>query len=326
MRKLGAVLALLLLSASCGSVPDNAHATLFGGSGDAIGGASNGGSGSSSAAGGRAACSGPSCGGASCVNGVGDGCAAPTMTPPCAASQKDCGGLCVQPSPDNGCGDASCNACPGLDHATASCRDGACAFDCDAGYIENGGGCYPPPAGCADGAKNGSESDVDCGGDCPRCDSGKACASGADCLTAACVNGTCATASCDNGVQDSSETDQDCGGSACPPCAMGQRCRVGTDCVDGSCADMICRTSSCADRTRNGNETSVDCGGDCSPCGLNATCGADRDCSSGHCVDKVCRAACPSGKSSQCPSCSLGGACCRSDDFCGCVLDGSNCL
>src|SRR5688572_28550340 len=33
----------------------------------------------------------------------------------------------------------------------------------------------PPPATCNDEIKNGSESDVDCGGSCPRCGNGKAC-------------------------------------------------------------------------------------------------------------------------------------------------------
>jgi hypothetical protein len=44
---------------------------------------------------------------------------------------------------------------------------------------------------CADGIKNGNESDVDCGGNCPRCANGKACLVRNDCAGAHCVNGTC---------------------------------------------------------------------------------------------------------------------------------------
>jgi hypothetical protein len=48
------------------------------------------------------------------------------------------------------------------------------------------------PATCRDGVKNGSESDVDCGGpDCPRCTTGKRCNSRADCTTAFCLNNVC---------------------------------------------------------------------------------------------------------------------------------------
>lgn len=47
----------------------------------------------------------------------------------------------------------------------------------------------PPPPGptCADGIKNGSESDVDCGGfRCPRCANGKLCTSAHDCASGSC--------------------------------------------------------------------------------------------------------------------------------------------
>lgn len=44
---------------------------------------------------------------------------------------------------------------------------------------------------CKDGRKNGSETDVDCGGSCPRCDVQKSCASRDDCTTAFCDGGVC---------------------------------------------------------------------------------------------------------------------------------------
>jgi beta-glucosidase-like glycosyl hydrolase len=45
---------------------------------------------------------------------------------------------------------------------------------------------------CTDGVKNGSETDVDCGGSCPsKCANGKLCAINADCQSNNCVAGTC---------------------------------------------------------------------------------------------------------------------------------------
>jgi hypothetical protein len=50
----------------------------------------------------------------------------------------------------------------------------------------------PPPApSCADGVKNGSESDVDCGGGCKRCTPGQTCGTRNDCATALCTGGAC---------------------------------------------------------------------------------------------------------------------------------------
>jgi hypothetical protein len=51
----------------------------------------------------------------------------------------------------------------------------------------------PPAATCTDGVKNGSETDVDCGGRCARCGLGQRCARGADCETASCHAGVCGT-------------------------------------------------------------------------------------------------------------------------------------
>ena len=48
------------------------------------------------------------------------------------------------------------------------------------------------PRACSDGLRNGRETDVDCGGGtCPRCASGKTCASRSDCASALCTTGTC---------------------------------------------------------------------------------------------------------------------------------------
>lgn len=50
---------------------------------------------------------------------------------------------------------------------------------------------------CTDKLQNGTETDVDCGGTCPKCGVGKNCGSGADCSTGICKSGSCAhPASC----------------------------------------------------------------------------------------------------------------------------------
>jgi hypothetical protein len=66
----------------------------------------------------------------------------------------------------------------------------------------------PPRATCNDGIKNGDESDVDCGGRCPRCATGKSCTSRNDCVSASCPLGTC----------EGCAADADCGEDAFGQC------------------------------------------------------------------------------------------------------------
>ena len=51
----------------------------------------------------------------------------------------------------------------------------------------------PPPSGptCSDGIKNGNETDIDCGGSCPRCITGYRCTTRNDCASGYCSGGTC---------------------------------------------------------------------------------------------------------------------------------------
>lgn len=49
----------------------------------------------------------------------------------------------------------------------------------------------PPGPTCTDGVKNGDESDVDCGGTCPRCATSKICRRDGDCLSGFCSGGRC---------------------------------------------------------------------------------------------------------------------------------------
>jgi hypothetical protein len=144
-----------------------------------------------------------------------------------------------------------------------------------------------PPAHCADGVKEPSESDLDCGGECPGCPPGKACTFPRDCAQGVCTNNVCAKASCTDGVANGNESDVDCGGS-CPGCAIGKRCNFPFDCVSGDCSAGRCVASPCSDGKRDGSETDVDCGGTCPPCGAGQMCLYPADCASASCTNNVC--------------------------------------
>lgn len=47
-------------------------------------------------------------------------------------------------------------------------------------------------ATCFDGVRDGPESDVDCGGDCPACERGDRCTAPRDCYSGRCAEGECA--------------------------------------------------------------------------------------------------------------------------------------
>ncbi len=121
-------------------------------------------------------------------------------------------------------------------------------------------------AGCTDGVKNGSETAVDCGGSCPPCADGSACATGADCSNDVCTGGLCAAPSCADGAKNGSETGVDCGGVACAACPSGQGCDEVSDCSSLVCTAGICQAPSCSDLIQNGGETGLDCGGPCAAC------------------------------------------------------------
>jgi hypothetical protein len=84
--------------------------------------------------------------------------------------------------------------CKGKKRDGSACPGGTCR-----------GGRY---ATCTDGITNGTETDVDCGGSCPRCLDGKRCASGGDCASGFCT-GTC---------QRCTTAPNNCNGDAAGPC------------------------------------------------------------------------------------------------------------
>ncbi len=192
------------------------------------------------------------------------------------------------------------------------------------GGSAGGGGSLQENATCADGEKNGLETDVDCGGDsCWPCALGEACANDGDCSSLRCAAGVCVEApdplpcapldpqnpSCGDCTQNALETDIDCGGDACPPCAQGLACDFDNDCESASCVAGQCGAPvspgcapvdvdnpSCDDCTQNGLETDVDCGGDaCPPCAVGLGCASAVDCVSGQCAGGQCAPAQPPG-------------------------------
>src|SRR5688572_26541007 len=51
---------------------------------------------------------------------------------------------------------------------------------------------------CSDGIRNGSESDVDCGGTCSKCGTGRMCGGAGDCGSGVCAQGVCVEAACND--------------------------------------------------------------------------------------------------------------------------------
>jgi hypothetical protein len=127
-----------------------------------------------------------------------------------------------------------------LSNSTADWRLAVVSSDADA--LTSGGSTWDAAAlgmaGCVDNSKNGTETDVDCGGfNCSPCAATKSCALARDCLSGLCTAGKCVTppASCYDGVKNNTETAVDCGGGSCPLCAGTKACTLGSDCLSGTC-------------------------------------------------------------------------------------------
>jgi hypothetical protein len=142
-----------------------------------------------------------------------------------------------------------------------------------------------------DNAKNGDETDVDCGGKCmTKCAAGKACTVNGDCVSQSCQMGQCAAISCSDKMKNGSETDVDCGGT-CPGCGTGLACAKTDDCASKVCTMMKCAAATCADKVKNQDESDVDCGGKaCAKCADGKTCAVAADCASLVCDAGKCLA------------------------------------
>lgn len=160
----------------------------------------------------------------------------------------------------------------------------------------SGGGLFCAVPTCDDGAINGEETDLNCGGtQCDPCVPGQDCAIGDDCDSGVCsVDGVCLAPSCSDDVQNGTETDEDCGGTCPDTCPDGAGCDESDECDSGICNGVTCEAPTCADGVTNGEESDVDCGGpDCNNCGAGKSCDAAADCTSNICTTGTCR--CPAG-------------------------------
>lgn len=127
-------------------------------------------------------------------------------------------------------------------------------------------------ASCDDGAQNGSETSVDCGGaQCPPCSGGDGCASPDDCTSGVCLAEICQEPRCGDGVVN--------GDDICDDGNQSNQDDCNEDCVAASCDDGF----------HNADELDVDCGGHCGPgsCDVGQSCENDNDC--------VANSDCPAG-------------------------------
>ena len=184
-----------------------------------------------------------------------------------------------------------CNLVLGLDKLQDCPEQVGCpgAGGRDAGGDGAGG---DTSATCTDHVKDGTETDVDCGGSCmTKCATDEGCETGSDCQSKVCAPGkSCLAPKCSDMVKNGDETDVDCGGS-CPPCAPGLACVKDADCKIGPCTQGECPVS-CTDQVKDGHETGVDCGGGaasgCPACAAGQGCKANADCQSGVCDGGSC--------------------------------------
>ncbi len=146
----------------------------------------------------------------------------------CSLCPQDCGGCTPTPPsgggtfdsiPDRPCDyDWQCSAwsiCSEEGIKTRSCTN--------VGTCEDS---YNPPdeerscryeAKCDDDMQNGAESDVDCGGNCKKCEDREDCNFNNDCKSGYCFMNTCRKSDCSDRIQNQGEQGVDCGGP-CKPC------------------------------------------------------------------------------------------------------------
>jgi hypothetical protein len=248
-----------------------------------------------------------------CTNGVKDGnetdvdCGG--ACPACALGQhcggdNDChasiclSGTCGSSCPDGhtdgnetdvDCGGTTCSAkCLQGKHCNAGADCDVSAYMCVLNHCTN--------AFCSDGARDGNESGVDCGGaTCSaRCGLGQGCHTSQDCAKGVCTFGYCNDYFCNDGSANGDESDVDCGGHTCGPrCALGKHCSVAADCQSGNCQVTngvgTCAASTCTNGHHDPGERGIDCGGAmCGPCGLGSSCSTEADCYPGFCIFGQC--------------------------------------
>ena len=144
---------------------------------------------------------------------------------------------CTNGKMDAGETDVDCGGgCPGCALGEACMQNTDCAgtLICGAGDT-----CEMAPPTCPNMKKDGSETDVDCGGgSCATCALGKTCKADADCASAYCKSGSCAMPSCTDGVKNGTELSVDCGGS-CPNYCADYSCAWQTKISQSQCNALL---------------------------------------------------------------------------------------
>lgn len=112
---------------------------------------------------------------------------------------------------------------------------------------------------CSDSVRNGSETDVDCGGSCGRCNVGKTCASRDDCTTALCTGGVCVE------WVNQADCGLDSDGNNCATRVNAQNQKICTKIngrffTDGTCADHCSASEQCVLPISGGVECVTPCG------------------------------------------------------------------
>jgi hypothetical protein len=136
---------------------------------------------------------------------------------------------------------------------------------------------------CSDGVKYGTETDIDCGGECPtKCAFGLSCQTRSDCSTNDCFHNICTRACIPN---DPSES---CGNYICSTVLISMQwyakcltgCNSDSDCVTGAYCSNPGTTCEGFDCWRTGTCLAKK--------GLGSSCIGSNECLSGSCVNNVC--------------------------------------
>ena len=175
----------------------------------------------------------------------------------------------------------------GVECASGSCTDGVCCASACDGACEScdqrgeEGTCLPYADGedpeqecgadvcngasacrCNDGAVNGFETDVDCGGVCDGCPDGAGCAVGSDCTSGVCEAMICQVAMCGDGVVNGTD---ECDGNGIGVPGLTPQCDL--DCTFSSCGDGV--VNSLAQEQCDGDGAGL--GGETATCDLDCT-------------------------------------------------------
>lgn len=187
------------------------------------------------------------CVAANCMDGVKNG----------DETDKDCGGSCGMCDDGKTCqkpSDCTGGACTAANQCCTPTTCAALGLTCGSAPDGCGG-----MLDCNDGVKNGTETDVDCGGAaCAKCPQGKHCGATSDCTTSPCVDGVCCASTCTQtcyacnvtgkegtcspllmGAADPSagcsKPTNACDGSGNCRLGTGQSCMMNASCASGSC-------------------------------------------------------------------------------------------